>query len=190
MQTNLKKKVDIKNLVISLERPASNEKMDELNIILGKYLDSVEEPLNMSFWSSVRYDYWSFINLTKLCDKTYDVREDDFVSKIRQMVRDRIIRDPYIRPAYVAPVPIPRAIVAPVSPSVKTLRRSKSPERTPLLAEQCERNEYNEAEDNVDAPPLPNKNIPWYKRWGNKIAIALGLSVVFVGYKYYTRNEK
>jgi len=171
-----KTKVDIKNLVIALERPVSNEKISELNLVLGKYLDSVEEPLNMSFWETVIYDYWSFVNLTKLCDKVYDVREDEFVSKIRMLVRDRVNRDPTIPVQKVAP-----KYVAPTN--VKAPPRDPSPKRV------VKQPPYEELDDNVEVPEFPRKKLPWYKRWGNKIALALGLGVVFVGYKYYTRNE-
>jgi hypothetical protein len=88
-----KQKIDINQLLISLESP-TEEEVEDLNIKLGKYLDKVTEPLNLSFWQSVNYNYWMYTNLLKLTDKKYDSDAEEFIKKIYKIANNGIRNSP------------------------------------------------------------------------------------------------
>ena len=87
--------IDINQLLISLENP-SQENVEELNLKLGKYLDK-QTKLNLSFWQSITYNYWTYINLLKLADKEYDTNAEEFIKRIYQIVEESIRRSPTSR---------------------------------------------------------------------------------------------
>ena len=89
----MKPDIDIIQLLIDLETP-SKDNIDELNRILGKYLDKVTQPLNLSFWDSVNYKYWSYVNLLKLTGLTYDDDATEFYKKIYKITTDNIRTTP------------------------------------------------------------------------------------------------
>jgi hypothetical protein len=159
-------KINIQAVLIELERPSSNERIDQLNQIIGKYLDTVEEPLNMSFWETVRYTYWSYINLTKLCDKKYDVQEDEFVKKIRNIVRAHIRESPHIvERVRSAPIETPSEDIEPIVPRDRT-----------------------DPDDNTDVPPTVQKS-RWYTPSPMKaVAAVVSGCVIFYAYKYFSNN--
>lgn len=88
-----KSTINIDQLLIDLENP-SPENLESLNQHLGKYLDKVEEPLVLSFWETVTFTYWSYVNLLKLADKTYDTDSEEFVKKIYEIANKNIRYSP------------------------------------------------------------------------------------------------
>lgn len=81
------KHAEIQKIVTALEYPGSNEKIDELNMQLQKYLENVREPLNLSFWQTVNLHYWSFNNLTMLLGLKFDVELGYDLKKLEEKVR-------------------------------------------------------------------------------------------------------
>lgn len=161
-------RTDIQTLLIALERPSCDEQIASLNLTLGKYLDTVTQPLNMSFWETVRYDWWTYLNLAKLCDKTYDVNSDDFVSKIRVILRKRIQASPHVRAprTYVAPAPVAHVVVD-----------------TPVTADTSIPESTENDKLQIYTPPVDNipdeTQTPWYNSTPVKI-LTLGLGLGFI----------
>lgn len=89
--------MNIQKILIELESPNSNEHKEELNKKIEKYLKKVSEPLNLSLWESVTYEYWSFNNLTKLLGKKFDEehgsRLNIFKEKIREIQKFRLDKE-------------------------------------------------------------------------------------------------
>ena len=85
--------ININQLVTDLENPLP-ENLESLNQQLGKYLDKIEEPLNLSFWETVTFTYWSYVNLIKLADKTYDVSSEDFIKRIYAIANKNMRNSP------------------------------------------------------------------------------------------------
>jgi len=156
-------KTNIQNVLLALENPSSNERVEELNIIVGKYLDTIQEPLNMSFWETVRYTYWNFINLAKLCDKKYDVEEDEFVKRIRNIERDRLRKSPNV----------PRRVIEnPISRSYE-----------PIIPK-----ERIDPGDNITSSDYETVN--WYNHISFKmVTAAIGGCIIICGYKYFAQTE-
>lgn len=88
-----KNTININQLVIDLENPLL-ENLESLNQQLGKYLDKVEEPLVLSFWESVTFTYWSYVNLLKLTDKKYDIDSEEFVKRIYEIANKNMRYSP------------------------------------------------------------------------------------------------
>jgi hypothetical protein len=98
-----KPQLDINQLLINLEQP-TQDNIDELNRVLGRYLDKVAEPLNLSFWQTVNVRYWTYLNLLKLTDKLYDTDPEAFIKQIYDTANDRIKNSPKI--GHSADVPV------------------------------------------------------------------------------------
>lgn len=88
-----KQKIDLEQILIDLENPSS-ENIESLNQRLGKCLDKIEQPLNLSFWESVTYKYWSHVNLIKLADKTYDASSEEFIKRIYAIANEHLRNTP------------------------------------------------------------------------------------------------
>jgi len=156
-------KTNIQNVLLALENPSSDERVEELNIIVGKYLDNIEEPLNMSFWETVRYTYWNFINLAKLCDKKYDVNEDEFVKRIRNIERERLRKSPHV-PKRVTPPSVSRSH-EPITPKERT-----------------------DPGDNIETPSSDNNN--WHTSTPVRMVTAVITGcIIFYAYKYFSHTE-
>ena len=182
-----KKSVDIQKLLIALENPRSDDELTTLNQQLGKYLDHVEQPLNMSFWETVRYQWWNYLNLAKLCEKSYDVREDDFVARIRVIERDRIQKSPHVPVRIYTTYAPPK----PAAPKVIADTHTEMPHLEPITP-----TELSVAEDNIDVPIMTSSdgdNIVKKKRWYEStpikvLGIITGISFAVSAYKWF-RNS-
>lgn len=175
----------ITKTLYALEKPTSNENIEQLNITIGKYLDRCTGKLNYSFWDTVIYTYWNFINLTKLCDKQYDSNEEDFIKKIRDIVRQRLISSPKL-PVYTQ-ASRPKPNVQPVQPVVVTTESSDSDSDT------------NESSPKNDSYIQPTDNIPedkshtgtWFGASVRKVATGVAAAcIIFFVYKYYTNSQE
>lgn len=92
-----KQKIDLNSLLISLENP-QDEKIEELNLLLGKCLDKMTDKLNLSFWQSVNFTYWNYVNLLKLAEKQYDANPDEFIKKIYNVANKNLRQSPVLKP--------------------------------------------------------------------------------------------
>lgn len=82
---------EIQKIVTALERPLTNEKIEELNQKIQMYLEEAhcnKRVLNLSFWQTVRYQYWSFMNLTLLLGSKFDVEHGDVLKKFENQLRE------------------------------------------------------------------------------------------------------
>jgi len=173
----------ITKTLYALERPTSNEQIDELNITIGKYLDGCNEKLNYSFWNTVIYTYWNFINLTKLCDAQYDSNEEDFIKKIRDIVRQRLKSSPKLPVKQVAPVYV--QVHQPVI--VQTVADESSESET---AEQCKnKSSYIPPTDNI--PDEKSQADKWFGTTISRVAGGVAAAcIIFFVYRYYTNSQK
>lgn len=125
---------EIQEVVTALENPGSNERIDELNQQIQDYLENVREPLNLSFWQSVNYHYWSFNNLSKLLGSKFDVELGyelrKFEEKVKMVQKLRINQSSPRFPVRHQPVPnisdVPKSPGKPVDPE-KDNMGEKSP---------------------------------------------------------------
>ncbi len=90
--------VDISQLVSDLENP-TEQNLEVLNQKLGKYLDKIEEPLDLAFWETVKFTYWSHVNLLKLTDKSYNASSEDFVKRVYETANRNIRNSPKPQPS-------------------------------------------------------------------------------------------
>jgi hypothetical protein len=163
-----KKLIDIQRVLTELERPSSNDRIEYLNNAIGRYLDNVTEPLNMSFWETVKFTYWNFVNLAKLCDKKYDVQEDEFIKRIRNIERERLRKSPHVmeRPRAVSPPDVSENNTDPIIPKERV-----------------------DPEDNINTPPTVGQ-----KRWFTStpvkaVTAVLSGCVIFCVYKYFSNDS-
>lgn len=88
-----KLEININELLIELENPTTDN-IEELNRKLGKYLDNICEPFNLSFWQTVKFDYWTHLNLLKLTDKIYDADAEDFIKQVYKITNKNLKNSP------------------------------------------------------------------------------------------------
>jgi len=173
----------ITKTLYALERPTSDEQIDQLNIIIGKYLDSCTGKLNYSFWNTVVYTYWNFINLTKLCDAQYDSNEEDFIKKIRDIVRQRLISSPKL------PIKQAPPVYTQVQTSVHTNTVDVSSSDSDENQESTHDTPYNPPMDNI-----PNEKSQAGKWFGTTISrVAGGVAaacIIFFVYRYYSNSQE
>ena len=171
----------ITKTLYALERPTSDEHIQELNATIGKYLDSCTGKLNYSFWNTVIYTYWNFINLTKLCDAQYDSNEEDFIKKIRDIVRHRLTTSS------------PKLPVKHVPQVYKQVQQ-------PVTVQPVEKESSSESDDEPTSPYTPpNDNIPdntchsgkWFGSTVRRVAGGVAAAcIIFFVYRYYSNSTE
>lgn len=168
----------ITKTVYALERPKSDEHIEQLNTAIGKYLDRCTGKLNYSFWNTVIYTYWNFINLTKLCDAEYDSNGEDFIKKIRDIVRQRLISSPKL--------PVYTQVNQPVT-AQNTVDESSSESNT---NEPCGNNSsYIPPTDNIlDKKSQSSK---WFGATTHRVVSGVAaVCIIFFVYKLYSNSKE
>jgi hypothetical protein len=179
----------ITKTLYALERPKSDEDIEQLNTVIGKYLDNCTGKLNYSFWNTVIYTYWNFINLTKLCALQYDSNEEDFIKKIRDIVRQRLTSSPKL-PVYKQPV---YTQAAPQTTVVQS--------NTHVTPEDSSSDSDSPNDHSPDSPPYtpPNDNIPddkphtskWFGTTVRRVAGGVAAAcIIFFVYKFYSNSQE
>lgn len=175
---------DITKTLYALERPTSDEHIDQLNTTIGKYLDRCTGKLNYSFWNTVIYTYWNFINITKLCDKQYDSNEEDFIKKIRDIVRQKLISLPKLLVRQAAPVYT--QVHQPVT--TQTVVDESSSESD--TDEPCENSPpYVPPTDNI--PDEKSQSSIWFGATARRVASGVAAAcIIFFVYKLYSNSQE
>lgn len=135
------KYAEIQKVVTALENPGTNEKIDELNQKISDYFDNVQQPLNLSFWLSVSYQYWSFNNLSKLLGMQFDVDFGYDLRKFEEKVRAvQKLRLNNASPRFTTKAAIPRPVSQP----------NKNQDSSVLSKVITDDNNADSEEDNID----------------------------------------